>query len=224
MSRASHLARSLYGSVQQALASRQALGSASHLGQSLLDQPSTSGAGMSSNMHIVSYGYGGLAAAGLGLQHLPTAGQCRHISFWRRSPPSSAEQDLGSSPGGDISLASTSDAPADVPVEPAGFFPLPEDSLEVFGAIQSACGALEKASILAAKADTWFMPSWFISALQMFHDTLGTPWCVRAGAAAMPGARHGARHECVHWLAGWRCMTPCTVCMRACALRAMGLS
>lgn len=174
MSRSSQLARSLYGSVQHALASRQALAGAAQAGLGLLDQPSTSGSTYSSASSIGSYG---LVAGSLGIQHLPhSAGQYRQISFWRRSPQPPATQEAHDFGTDGVVGTSTLAAPVDLPVEPAGFFPLQEDSLEVFSAIQSACNALDKASILAAKADTWFLPSWFISALETAHSSLGTPW------------------------------------------------
>ncbi|GLC45261.1 hypothetical protein PLESTM_001708300 [Pleodorina starrii] len=72
--------------------------------------------------------------------------------------------------------ASTSGA--DLTPQPE-FFPLPEGSAEeVVSAIYQATDALERASILAAKADSFFSASWCISGLQEVHDMLGTPWWI----------------------------------------------
>ncbi|EFJ46792.1 hypothetical protein VOLCADRAFT_105325 [Volvox carteri f. nagariensis] len=62
---------------------------------------------------------------------------------------------------------------------PPEFFPLPESSAaEVATAIHQACDALERASLLGAKADAFFAASWCISGLQAVHEMLDTPWWV----------------------------------------------
>ncbi|GIL82655.1 hypothetical protein Vretimale_8252 [Volvox reticuliferus] len=59
------------------------------------------------------------------------------------------------------------------------FFPLPESSAtEVATAIHQAFDALERASILGAKADAFFAASWCISGLEAIHESLGSPWWV----------------------------------------------
>ena len=70
--------------------------------------------------------------------------------------------------------ASTSGTDLTPPVE---YFPLPESSAaEVASAIHQACEALERASILGAKADTFFSASWCITGLQTVHETMGSLW------------------------------------------------
>ncbi|KAG2492202.1 hypothetical protein HYH03_009449 [Edaphochlamys debaryana] len=54
--------------------------------------------------------------------------------------------------------------------------------MDVVDAIHQATGALEKASIMAAKSDAFFAASWCISGLQMAHEALGTPWWLSIAA------------------------------------------
>lgn len=173
MTGSGRLGRLLVGSLQHARAGWQ--GQAAVGGQHLLglvndasNLPSTSG----SRSGLLGAGVIGAGAAGTAWQG-STIGQ-RHLSFWRRAPATPAATD-GAAMASTDSQTPSEGAEAAV-AESAGFFPLPEDSSEVFSAIESACAAIESATIAAAKADTWFAPAWFIGAITTAHETFGTPW------------------------------------------------
>lgn len=72
------------------------------------------------------------------------------------------------------SALSTTDDLSEPPQE--GFFPLAENSQEVTTAIYQATEAIERASIVAAKADCFFVAKACITGLQTVHDTTGAPW------------------------------------------------
>ncbi|KAG2435889.1 hypothetical protein HXX76_007084 [Chlamydomonas incerta] len=113
-------------------------------------------------------------------QHQHAWGSSSHrtfFSFARKKPDAGA---AAAATTGDDASTSRSEPVADpTPVGPPEFFPLPEsapDAIEAASAIHQACSALERASILSAKADAFFSASWCISGLQAVHDSLGTPW------------------------------------------------
>lgn len=71
------------------------------------------------------------------------------------------------------SALSTTDL-SEVPQE--GYFPLSESSQEVTTAIYQATDAIERASIVAAKADCFFVAKLCITGLQNVHEMTGAPW------------------------------------------------
>ncbi len=93
---------------------------------------------------------------------------------WRYASTSSAAKGAGGD-SGNAEQSAYADG-ADLTPAPE-YFPLPEyNSAEVVAAITQATDALERASILGAKADAFFSASWCISGLQAVHEALGLPW------------------------------------------------
>ncbi|KAG2433129.1 hypothetical protein HYH02_012830 [Chlamydomonas schloesseri] len=106
-----------------------------------------------------------------------SSGHRTFFSFSRKKSDAGAV--AAASTSDDATNSSTEPVADPTPAGPPEFFPLPEsapDAIEVASAIHQATNALERASILSAKADAFFSASWCISGLQAVHDSLGTPW------------------------------------------------
>lgn len=110
---------------------------------------------------------------GAGYSHLPAASisHVRHASsdtgswWWGRFAPKSLTQ--GSESG-------STDALLDAGT--ASNFPLPETSTEAVMAITQALDAADRAVIVAAKNDAFFLLSYLMDAMQYMHEQCGLPW------------------------------------------------
>lgn len=139
-------------------------------------------------------------------QHQHAWGSSSHrtfFSFARKKPDAGAV--AAASTGDETSISGSEPVADPTPVGPPEFFPLPEsapDAIEVASAIHQACSALERASIMSAKADAFFSASWCISGLQAVHDLLDTPWCVCVDMCVCGGVRRGT--VVPSWVCGGR--------------------
>jgi len=120
------------------------------------------------------------------------SGGARSLSFWSRakskeslqegiSGHSSNEQEgTYTEESSQFEPSSSCGLPGGEFESPSEHLPMAVDSIEAATAVHEACEAVEAASLLAAKDDSFFAAAYFIDAITALHHQAGLPWCVQA--------------------------------------------